>query len=40
MILVAVDVEKREACFSVAHSKVERRVGRKFFYDELFKGSG
>jgi hypothetical protein len=37
IVLMSFDFEKREACFRVAHSHVERRLGRELFDDELLE---
>src|SRR4029077_17466147 len=39
IVLMSFDIEKREAGFGVAHRKIEPCVGRRPFYDELFKRS-
>ena len=35
IVLLSFDVKKRESRLAVAHSEIERRVGRKFFDDKL-----
>ena len=39
IVMIAFDIEENEPGLAVAHSKIERRVRRKFFHDELLDRS-